>query len=416
METSPPLSQIQTFPKISRSTALCQSATVVSVCGSLIALNQLGHPGRTGFWCHDESISLPYKDDSISKHLLLTMAFGAPLFVILLTEIVRLASGNKKTRAIKAQLQNAVKAYAVFMFGMAADMLLTEMLKYAVGRLRPHFLDVCKPHFDHTNCSSIVWPKVRSKTIGRHRHTSQVFPTAHQTAFQLDLPGACADVKDYDALVVVHSAIDHFRHRKDYRETYGNPDFTQPYRLKVIFFVGLSVRSDLQSDVALEHSHHRDVIQANFVDSYFNLTLKAIAVFRWLVEKCPPPPLIVKMDDDVLLDIHRLFEEFSTMPPYHDEFVIHCHSWEAAVVNRDGKWGVSALQYPLDSYPDYCSGFLVLLKLPAVEELYYVGTTEYCISGTTVLYNQYNNVLYYRCLGLSRQCQSSTAQVILTST
>ena len=111
-----------------------------------------------------------------------------------------------------------------------------------------------------------------------------------------------------------------------------------------------------------------------------------------------------------------LVQEFSTMPPYHDEFVIHCHSWEAAVVNRDGKWGVSALQYPLDSYPDYCSGFLVLLKLPAVEELYYVGTTEYCISGTTVLYNQYNNVLYYRCLGLSRQCQSSTAQVILTST
>ncbi|RUS84621.1 hypothetical protein EGW08_007648 [Elysia chlorotica] len=209
--------------------------------------------------------------------------------------------------------------------------------------------------------------------IGHQKHTPTALPTTELTAFVLDLPGACADVQDYDALLVVHSATDHFRHRSDYRQTYGNPEFTQPYRLKVIFFLGLPALPQVQQDVALEHSYHRDIIQANFVDSYHNLTLKAVAVLRWLVEKCPPPHLIVKIDDDVVLDVHRLFEEFSPMPPYYNDLVIHCHYWEAATVNREGKWRVSRLQYALDSYPDYCSGFLVLLKLPAVEELYYAA-------------------------------------------
>ncbi|GFR64480.1 phospholipid phosphatase 1 [Elysia marginata] len=135
--------------------------TALSVCGSLVALNALGEPGSTGFWCHDQSISLPYKPDSISKRLLLTIGFGAPLCVIVLTESIRLALANKKTCPLKVQLINVVKAYGVFMFGMAADVLLTEMLKYSVGRLRPHFFDICKPTFELKNCSAYVWPEIQ---------------------------------------------------------------------------------------------------------------------------------------------------------------------------------------------------------------------------------------------------------------
>ena len=41
-----------------------------------------------------------------------------------------------------------------FLFvGAAATTMLTDVVKYSVGRLRPHFLAVCKPNFVSLNCS-----------------------------------------------------------------------------------------------------------------------------------------------------------------------------------------------------------------------------------------------------------------------
>lgn len=44
------------------------------------------------------------------------------------------------------------KAVASFLFGAAASQSLTDIAKYSIGRLRPHFLAVCKPVWDRINC------------------------------------------------------------------------------------------------------------------------------------------------------------------------------------------------------------------------------------------------------------------------
>lgn len=36
----------------------------------------------------------------------------------------------------------------VFCFGAACSHLTTDISKYVIGRLRPHFMDVCKPDID----------------------------------------------------------------------------------------------------------------------------------------------------------------------------------------------------------------------------------------------------------------------------
>ena len=43
---------------------------------------------------------------------------------------------------------------AIFVFGAASTHFLTNLPKYSVGRLRPHFLDVCKPDLSHINDTS----------------------------------------------------------------------------------------------------------------------------------------------------------------------------------------------------------------------------------------------------------------------
>lgn len=46
------------------------------------------------------------------------------------------------------------KAVGTFLFGAAMSQSLTDIAKYSIGRLRPHFLDVCKPDRYFNNCSS----------------------------------------------------------------------------------------------------------------------------------------------------------------------------------------------------------------------------------------------------------------------
>jgi hypothetical protein len=43
----------------------------------------------------------------------------------------------------------------------------------------------------------------------------------------------------------------------------------------------------LQAAVEQEFAQHKDLVQGNFVDSYFNNTWKTALGFRWAVEHCP---------------------------------------------------------------------------------------------------------------------------------
>ncbi|XP_030322570.1 phospholipid phosphatase 1 isoform X1 [Calypte anna] len=45
------------------------------------------------------------------------------------------------------------KAIGTFIFGAAASQSLTDIAKYSIGRLRPHFLAVCQPDWARINCS-----------------------------------------------------------------------------------------------------------------------------------------------------------------------------------------------------------------------------------------------------------------------
>lgn len=46
------------------------------------------------------------------------------------------------------------KAVGTFLFGAGMSQSLTDIAKYSIGRLRPHFLDVCKPDWKVINCSA----------------------------------------------------------------------------------------------------------------------------------------------------------------------------------------------------------------------------------------------------------------------
>ena len=45
---------------------------------------------------------------------------------------------------------------------------------------------------------------------------------------------------------------------------------------KILFVIGTTESQNIQSDIAKESERHKDIIQANFIDSYENNTYKAM--------------------------------------------------------------------------------------------------------------------------------------------
>lgn len=57
-------------------------------------------------------------------------------------------------RPIPIWLQNSYKYIGILLFGAACSQLTTDIAKYTIGRLRPHFFDVCKPVIsDNSTCA-----------------------------------------------------------------------------------------------------------------------------------------------------------------------------------------------------------------------------------------------------------------------
>ena len=45
------------------------------------------------------------------------------------------------------------KTVGPFLFAVAVTQVSTDIVKYSVGRLRPHFITVCKPDWGNFNCT-----------------------------------------------------------------------------------------------------------------------------------------------------------------------------------------------------------------------------------------------------------------------
>ena len=57
-------------------------------------------------------------------------------------------------RSIPAVLAAALKSYLFFLFTTFAVGLVTAVAKTTLGRLRPNFLDVCRPDYDDVECDT----------------------------------------------------------------------------------------------------------------------------------------------------------------------------------------------------------------------------------------------------------------------
>ncbi|XP_007244558.2 N-acetyllactosaminide beta-1,3-N-acetylglucosaminyltransferase 2 [Astyanax mexicanus] len=132
----------------------------------------------------------------------------------------------------------------------------------------------------------------------------------------IDQPDLCtgqdADAEAPMLLMAIKSQVGSFENRQAIRETWGRSGLVQEeaggkwWQVRTVFLLGrqditTGPHPDLGALLQLESSHHKDVLQWDFRDTFFNLTLKDILFWDWLSMHCPHIHFIFKGDDDVFV-------------------------------------------------------------------------------------------------------------------
>lgn len=119
-------------------------------------------PVKRGFFCNDTDIFNPYRADTVPFWAVGVYGILGPILIILLVELFNVKPFKCMGDRNRFKTDSRRKVFAVatfhgmslFILGVAITLLLTEIGKKWIGRLRPHFIDVCKPKFSTIDCTN----------------------------------------------------------------------------------------------------------------------------------------------------------------------------------------------------------------------------------------------------------------------
>ncbi|XP_001625590.2 phospholipid phosphatase 1 [Nematostella vectensis] len=160
---------------------------------TILALLFKGQPYHRGFYCNDETINKPYKDSTVKNYVATLVGLLLPVASFILVETLRFSEETPKERdkhqiyyvgSVKLHpvFLRFAKIVVVFLFGAAVNTLLTDVGKYSVGRLRPHFLTVCKPDTSLFNCTTeFITSVVCTGDPAIIRQARLSFPSGHSS-------------------------------------------------------------------------------------------------------------------------------------------------------------------------------------------------------------------------------------------
>ena len=113
-------------------------------------------------------------------------------------------------------------------------------------------------------------------------------PYPERMEYLLNAPGACH--AQQFLVVYVHSAAAHHSRRQAVRSTWGNVTrwSTPGAAVTLCFVLGRPANESDRQQRALvdEQAKRGDLVQLDFVDSYHNMTLKAVGALQWLNDYC----------------------------------------------------------------------------------------------------------------------------------
>ncbi|OWF45975.1 beta-1,3-galactosyltransferase 5-like [Mizuhopecten yessoensis] len=169
-------------------------------------------------------------------------------------------------------------------------------------------------------------------------------------------------------LFIVKSSPDHISRRVTIRETWANRKRFPSTR--TIFSFGLPKSSKSFLQLQDESSTYNDILLVNYVDDYYNLTLKTVSGLKWTVAYCARAMYVISVDDDLYVATDLLLSYLNIAQVRRVDNLFSGH----LIVNTNpiridrSKWRVSKSEYPFKNYPEYIFGGFVIMSMSTVRK------------------------------------------------
>ena len=195
------------------------------------------------------------------------------------------------------------------------------------------------------------------------------------------------------------------------RSTWANDKYLK-LKAKVIFLIGKSNESVVNLQIKNESLKYSDIVQNDFMDTYYNLTIKTIMGFKWVSSFCQNAQYTLKIDDDVVVNVPFFIdylEELVRKNKHQKNSLIGRFFKKAKVIrNSKSKFYVPRNEFENDFYNEYCEGPAYLLTNDLVVKMYekslntkmikfediYVGILAKSLNATFINLNK--NFRYYK--------------------
>ncbi|XP_070491772.1 beta-1,3-galactosyltransferase brn [Chironomus tepperi] len=224
-------------------------------------------------------------------------------------------------------------------------------------------------------------------------------------------------------LIIVKSRNDHFERRNAIRNSWGFEKRFSDVIIRTVFSLGIDQQthndqlSEIQKLVDIESERYKDIIQFNFIDEYYNNTLKTMHGMKWCKENCIRSKFYLFVDDDYYVSIKNILA-FLRNPVNYPEYLEAYKEQlrklnqrklqEAKIINgtnhtemtnrnllsfnvelppnvklfagyvfnsrphrhRSSKWYISLDEYKYDRWPTYVTAGCFLLSREALQEMF----------------------------------------------
>ncbi|KAM9324537.1 beta-1,3-galactosyltransferase 2-like [Gastrophryne carolinensis] len=148
--------------------------------------------------------------------------------------------------------------------------------------------------------------------------------------------------------------------RQAIRQTWGKEDFLPGVKVLRLFLLGKEVvrNKRVEQYITEERRRYHDIIQQDFLDTYYNLTLKTLMGLHWVATYCPHALYVMKTDSDMFINTEYLVYKVlkPDQPPRTNFFTGQVLINRFPFRDRQSKWFMPKEIYPGYRYPPFCSG------------------------------------------------------------
>ncbi|XP_020864725.1 N-acetyllactosaminide beta-1,3-N-acetylglucosaminyltransferase 3 [Phascolarctos cinereus] len=167
-------------------------------------------------------------------------------------------------------------------------------------------------------------------------------------------------------LLAIKSSPKNYERRDLIRRTWGQEREVNGATIRRLFLVGTEPRfleaQKVNWLLAMEAQAHGDILQWDFHDTFFNLTLKQVLFLEWQAVQCPDVSFIFNGDDDIFAHTDNMVVYLQGNRADKHLFVGYVISNVGPIRVPQSKYFVPELVMKENKYPPYCGGGGILMS------------------------------------------------------